>query len=310
MEVLVRKRRSDIAVHVSCKDINFLVFPAINGRNIFLRQSCHHLRNRHVRKPRLADVRLIAYYADGHAIMPLTVAFYRLAPFRRQLLSSFNLQPRAFLSQLRSFSCATLRSDGCCLFPDGGIVGKGFGLAVACLYPLVEVLDVGFRDTEAGVCIGPRLIIVGEVGGHGLVLIVEAKHHLMLIKRAVPVCLVNDKDLAAIPLVHVGVQEHVYMVTVNTLGPLDVTVGIGHCVAPLLAVSVNTFAQTASSVFYGNVKLTDSYMAFLVITGRGLCRGRFCVHLCGCGLDCGLNCLLALAISRLRRTFFTTFLFI
>ena len=180
---------------------------------------------------------------------------------------------------------------------------------MARLHPLVEVLDVGFGDTEAGVCIGPRLIIVGEVGGHGLVLIVEAEHYLMLIKGTVPVGLVNDKDLAAIPLVHIGVQEHVYMVTVNTLGSLDVTVGVGHGVAPFLAVSVNAFAYTARRVLYGDVKLTDSDVTFLVVTGLGLCRGRCGVHLCRCGLDCGLNSLLTLAIRGLHRTFLTAYLF-
>ena len=79
------------------------------------------------------------------------------------------------------------------------------------------------------------------------------------------------------------------MVAVNSLSSLDVTVGVGHCIAPLLAVSVNAFAHTARRVLYGDVKLTNSDVAFLIVAGLGLCRGRFGVHLCRCGLDCALH---------------------
>lgn len=83
-------------------------------------------------------------------------------------------------------------------------------------------------------------------------------------------------------------QEHIYMVAVNTLCTFDVAVGVGHSGTPFLTICINTFADAASSVLDCDVKLANGNMAFLIISCLSLRRSRLGVHLGRCGLNCGL----------------------
>ena len=60
----------------------------------------------------------------------------------------------------------------------------------------------------------------------------------MLIETSVRVVLVYDKDFPAVPAVNVRRQVNVYMVSVHSLCPPDIAVGVGHGRFPLIAVRV------------------------------------------------------------------------
>ena len=130
----------------------------------------------------------------------------------------------------------------------------------------------------------PVVVIIRKVSCFGIFLIIEAKHHLVLVKRAVLVILVNHEHPASVPAVNVVTEEHVYMVTVHALRATNVAVGVLHGRLPLIAIGIHTAAHTAFGLLDSNIEHPDLYMTFLVISGFFLLVGRIYIHfrLCRC----------------------------
>ena len=145
------------------------------------------------------------------------------------------------------------------------VMRKRFGLPVTAIHPLLKTvrLDSG-HDNSAPIL--PTLFIVGKIGAPCFFRTVEAKHHLVFVKRAVGVVLVNYKHIFAVPLIHVFCKEHVYMVAVHALRATDIAVGVVHLHAPPLAVGIRTAALASLWVFDGNVKRANLHMAHFVVT--------------------------------------------
>ena len=170
------------------------------------------------------------------------------------------------------------RADSFCF--TGGhalILRKRLGLAMAAVYPLLKVLQVcgGHDDFPL---VRPVIAVIGEVSVPCVVLIIEAEHYLVLVKRAVLVILVNNVHPASVPSVYVVSQEHVDMVAVHALCTTDVTVGVLHGSFPRIAVCIRAATHTSFRVLDCDVELTDAHMAFLVVPGFFLC---FCWVLFG-----------------------------
>ena len=155
---------------------------------------------------------------------------------------------------------------------------------MAAVHPLLELVAGNAGDIAKA---GPAFLIVRQVRVTRFLLAVEAVHHLVLVKRAVLVHLVNDID-HAVPAIQVIGQEHVDMVAVNAFGATDVAVGVVHFLAPRLAAGVNATANTALRLLYGDVKAVDLDMALLVVAGFLLAVGGLGVHL---GLGLGYCCI-------------------
>ena len=87
------------------------------------------------------------------------------------------------------------------------------------------------------------------------------------------------------------------MVTVNAFGTTNVTVGVVHRNAPLLAVCILTAASAALGVLNGNVKAVNLNMSLLVVACLLLCISRvgFCSCLCCRNSGCKVV-LLAVAV--------------
>ena len=120
------------------------------------------------------------------------------------------------------------RADSFCF--TGGhalILRKRLGLAMAAVYPLLKVLQVcgGHDDFPL---VRPIITVIGEVSVSCIVLIVEAEHYLVFVKRAVLVVLVNNIHPAPVPAVDVVSQENVDMVAVHALRATDVAVSVLH----------------------------------------------------------------------------------
>lgn len=145
------------------------------------------------------------------------------------------------------------------------VMRKWFGLSVTAIHPLLKTvrLDSG-HDNSAPIL--PTLFIVGKIGAPCLFHTVKAKHHLVFVKRAIGVVLVNDKHIFAVPLIHILCKEHVYMVSVHALRATNISVGVVHIHAPLLAVGIRTAALASLWVFDGNVKRANLHVAHFVVT--------------------------------------------
>ena len=154
---------------------------------------------------------------------------------------------------------------------------KRFGLPVTAIHPLLKIVRLNSgHDNSAPIL--PTLFIVGKIGAPCLFHTVEAKHHLVFVKRAVGVVLVNHKHIFAVPLIHVFCKEHVYMVSVHALRATDIAVGVIHLHAPLLAVGIRTAALASLWVFDGNVKRANLHVAHFVVACLFLCFGGVGVH--------------------------------
>ena len=154
---------------------------------------------------------------------------------------------------------------------DAFVLGKGFGLTSARLNPLLELIlaDVGNRS-EAG----PPRLIIGEVRLACGLLVGEAVHNLMLVKRAVIVHLVDDKHIALFG--RVG-KEYVNVVAVHALGATDISVVVLHDGFPRLAVRSSTTAHTAFGVLDADVVAVNTAVFHLIVACGFLRLGRFCL---------------------------------
>ncbi len=167
------------------------------------------------------------------------------------------------------------------LFLHPSILRKRLGLAVAAVYPLLEVFEVRCgHDNPAPVF--PTFLIVGQIVALRLVHVVEAKHHLMLVKRAVGIVLVHHIHLAPVPTVNIVGEEHVYMVSVHALRAAEVAVGVVHPALPYLAVSIGSSAHAALRLLDSDVKRANLHVAFLIVPSLFLRLGGFGVYLCRC----------------------------
>ena len=158
------------------------------------------------------------------------------------------------------------------------ILGKGLRLAVAAVNPFLElVLAHGCNGTQAI----PTVFIVRQVSFACFFLAVEAIHHLVLVKAAVIVHLVNDIN-RAIPAIKVITKEHINMVAINSFRATNVTVGVVHRLAPGLATVIYTTAYTAFRLLNTNVKAVNLDMAFLIVASLFLRISRLGVGRLAC----------------------------
>ena len=112
----------------------------------------------------------------------------------------------------------------------------------------------------------------------------------MLVKCAVCLHLVNDKHIAIRRIIR---QVDVDMVTVNAFGTTNVTVGVVHRNAPLLAVCVLAAASATLGVLNGNVKAVNLHMSLLVVACLLLCIRRVGFRSCLCCRNSGCKVIFA-----------------
>ena len=161
------------------------------------------------------------------------------------------------------------------------VLRKRLRLAVAAVNPLLELL---FADRSNGTKSLPTVFIVGEVCLSCALDVGETIHHLVLVKAAVLVHLVNDKHIT---LRGVFGEEHVDVVAVNALCAANVAVGVLHFLLPLLAAGISTTTYRAFRVLDGNVVAINLDVSFLVVTCLFLCFGRLGIgFLLGCCQCC------------------------
>ena len=186
------------------------------------------------------------------------------------------------------------------------VVGKRLRLPVAALHPLLKFFFAYMRNRTKSL---PAFLVVGEICLARTLDVGETVHHLVLVKAAVLVHLVNDKHIT---LRGVFGEEHVDVVAVNALRATDIAVGVLHFLLPLLAVCISATTHGALRVLDGNVISINPHMSFLVVTCRLLCISRVDFRSCLCfgnggchsasSVSCWFLCFLGRDIVLLRST--------
>ena len=145
------------------------------------------------------------------------------------------------------------------------------------VYPFFEVFKIVCGHGYPAPIL-PNFLIVGKIVALCLVHIVEAEHHLVLVKCAIGVVLVNDKHFASVPTVNVIGEEHVYVVAIHALRATEIAVCVVHLDFPLLSVSICATAYATLWLFNSDVERTHLHMTFLVVASLFLCFGGLGVH--------------------------------
>ena len=180
------------------------------------------------------------------------------------------------LSQFFPQLIIRLHSCRSCTFGlDGLVLGKRFGLAVAGVNPLFELVH---RHLRHGAHALPAFLVVTQIAVLRFLQRIKAKHTLVLVELAgINIALIHDKDLIAR---QVRTDEHIYMVAVHTLGATNLAVGMVHLLLPLFAVSVRTTTDAAFRILNGDRQPPQGYMTLFVVLCFLLCLGRVGVRLC------------------------------
>ena len=117
----------------------------------------------------------------------------------------------------------------------------------------------------------PAFLIVREVCTARLLFRGKAIHHLVLVKAAIPVHLVNDKHITLRRIVR---QEHIDMVTVHTLSATDIPISVVHLLFPLLAVRISAAAHRALRLLDAHIEAVNPHVPLPVVPSLFLALGR------------------------------------
>ncbi len=140
-------------------------------------------------------------------------------------------------------------------------------LEVARLQPALKLADRHFRHRTNL----PVFFIVSAVSVNGAIPIGVTQHHLVLVKRAIWVYLVDHKHPIAI---WVLAHEHINLLVVSALGTAHISIVSLQLVFPLAAVRRNTRALGTFRVLNRDIQAMHSYMPLLVVPRLLLGLGR------------------------------------